>query len=343
MPALLESLERTRSKDVLSHWCTVIKILGKHLYVEKGFKIPETIGEAFRSWTVLMDNFALDSKVLTSKRRVNLLLMPLVQRNVTKESDIKIKLEVWWHFIGLLQPNIHHYVEDVILPFLRFCYGQNNNTSKSDNNPKSPGTPLSPAKKHSALEKLCLDALVQLLVPRPLLTPLQAPPILPLQASCHAEELLFFVLGAMRHLKPANRSEVVKMEAVWAGLSSLLAQVSLDAANITSYHHYYGAVRVCVVQNRRIERLVPLLVNVINSAANIPIKILINSSILSNDNKPYLMLLDLLLYTDFLEGCHKNNDNKAHELYLKTVLRLIEASLHPNQTVNSLGVILEMC
>ena len=102
---------------MLSHWCTVIKILGKHLYVEKGFKIPETIGEAFRSWTVLMDNFALDSKVLTSKRRVNLLLMPLVQRNVTKESDVKIKLEVWWHFIGLLQPNIHHYVEDVFCLF----------------------------------------------------------------------------------------------------------------------------------------------------------------------------------------------------------------------------------
>ena len=80
MPALLESLERTRSKDVLSHWCTVVKILGKHLHagsmlinrvmkvVEKGFKIPETMGEAFRSWTVLMDNFALDSKVLTSKQ-----------------------------------------------------------------------------------------------------------------------------------------------------------------------------------------------------------------------------------------------------------------------------------
>ena len=83
--------------------------------------------------------------------------------------------------------------------------------------------------------------------------------------------------------------------------------------------------------------------NILHSAAKLQVKILTNTSILSNDNKPYLMLLDLLLYSDFLEGCHKNNDNKAHELYLKTVLRLIEASLHPNQTVNSLGVILEMC
>ena len=55
------------------------------------------------------------------------------------------------------------------------------------------------------------------------------------QAYCHAEDLLFFVLEAMRHLKPANRSEVIKVEAVWAGLSSLLDQVAPDtaASNLT--------------------------------------------------------------------------------------------------------------
>ena len=364
MPSLLEKLERTRSKDVLSYWCTVVKILRSHLHasnslinrvmkvVEKGFKIQETMGEAFRSWTVLMDNFARDPKILTSKKRVTLLLMPLVQRNVTKESDVKIKLEVWWHFICLLKPNIHHYVEDVILPFLRFCYGLNSNASKQDTNPKSPSTPLSPAKQHSALEKLCLDALVQLVsvrplapvLPRPLLTPLplSAPALLPLQVSCHAEELLFFVLEAMRHLKPANRSEVIKVEAVWSGLSSLLAQVAPDS-NMTGHHHFYGAVRVCCLQHRRIERLVPLLVNILNSAAKLPLKILTNSSILSNDNKPYLMLLDLLLYSDFLEGCHKNNDNNTHDIYLQTLSRLIEASLYPGNTVQSLGVVLDKC
>ena len=139
-----------------------------------------------------MDNFALDEKILTSRKRVALLLMPLVQRNVTKEADVKIKLGVWWHFISLLKPSIHRHVDEVILPFLRFCYGQNANASSKQDTAKSPSTPLSPAKQHSALEKLCLDALVQLIcvrsldstLPRPSLEPLtlSAPAFLPYQA-----------------------------------------------------------------------------------------------------------------------------------------------------------------
>ena len=48
--------------------------------------------EAFKSWTVFMDNFALSTKMLTNAKRLNVLLMPLVQRNVTSESEVKSKL-----------------------------------------------------------------------------------------------------------------------------------------------------------------------------------------------------------------------------------------------------------
>ena len=81
MPCLLEMLEETKSKDILKYWCTVVKRLGKHLHigaelinkvmkvVEKSFKIPETIEESFKTWTVLMDNFALETRILTSAKR----------------------------------------------------------------------------------------------------------------------------------------------------------------------------------------------------------------------------------------------------------------------------------
>ena len=75
--------------------------------------------EAFKSWTVFMDNFALNTKTLTNAKRLNVLLMPLVQRNVTSESEVKSKLECWWHLIVLLGPNIQHHIEAVVLPFLR--------------------------------------------------------------------------------------------------------------------------------------------------------------------------------------------------------------------------------
>ena len=81
MPCLLEMLEETKSKDILKYWSTVVKLLGKHLHigaelinkvmkvVEKSFKIPETIEESFKTWTVLMDNFALETRILTSAKR----------------------------------------------------------------------------------------------------------------------------------------------------------------------------------------------------------------------------------------------------------------------------------
>ena len=138
--------------------------------------------------------------------------MPLVQRNVTSESGVRVKFEAWWHFMVLLGPNLHHHVESVVLPFLRFCYGQSEASVKTEvrEGKQSPGTPSSPAKKHSALEKLCLDAVLQLVAPRPLdpalprptLATLPAPALLPLQVAGHSEEVRIIYLNGAFLMKP---------------------------------------------------------------------------------------------------------------------------------------------
>ena len=180
VPSLVQTLEKTRKVEVLHQWAVIVRLLGTHLHtgsdlinkimtvVQKAFKFPETEEESFRAWMALMDNFALDRTTLVKVNRLNLLLKPLTQKNVSSESGVKVKFQAWWHLIVLLGPNVSHYLEEVVLPFLGFCYGPKLDGKAEGASQKSPGTPLSPAKSHSALERLCLDGLVQLFCPRPL-------------------------------------------------------------------------------------------------------------------------------------------------------------------------------
>ena len=81
---------------------------------------------------------------------------------------------------------------------------------------------------------MCLDALIQLVAIRPLDQSLPKSPLsqslsstafLPLQVSVHSEDVLFAVLEATRLVKPANKSDVLRVEHVWAGVAHLLSQV----------------------------------------------------------------------------------------------------------------------
>ena len=363
MPCLLETLEQTRHKDVLRYWVLVVRLLGRHLHsgadlinkvmkvVEKGFKIQETIEEAFRSWIVLMDNFALETRTLTNPKRIKLLLMPLVQRNVSSEAGVRVKFDAWWHFIVLLGPsNMGATMETVVMPFMRFCYGQSElrvkeQQEKSRQEGKSPGTPLSPAKNHSALEKLCLDALIQLLCPRPLHSIIPKPSlsetitetaITPALLCEHLDDILFSVREATRLVKPANRSDVVRVEQIWSAIAGSLSGVP------SGHVKYLTAVRGVVVQHRRMERLCHLLVSIINDAAHLPVNILTSTSVLANNQeKPCSMLLDLLLYADFIEGSHKSLDSATHNLYCAVFTKLLEAHQHPSRSVQSHATVLD--
>ena len=293
-----------------------------------------------------MDNFALDRNILFKVNRLTLLMKPLIQKNVSSESGMKVKLEAWWHLIVLLGPNVHNYSELVVLPFLGFCYGPKVDARGGGTPQKSPSTPLSPAKSHSALERLCLEALVQLFcvrplsesLPRPSLTgSLAAPGFQALQVAAHAEEILFSLVEATRGVKPGNRSQQVMVRQVWAGLVQLYSQIQEPAGDFTrGCQQLFRAVKMVTVQLRRTERLTPLLVWIIHCVSKLDCKSLTNSN-----DKPNLMLLELLLYPDFLENSSKTVDPETHTIYLETFTNLVNSLLLPPASISQLAGILE--
>ena len=154
--------------EALSAWQTTISVLGKHIHVtsgtttlnhlltiaEKGFRSDEISvrKETFRSWAVLIDNFATNESVITSAKRVKLITRPLVaHNNFNKEILASAKFDTWWHFILRLGHNAPRQIGAVIVPFLEFCYGKNRDNQNS------------PVKKYSSLNGKCIDAFAQLL------------------------------------------------------------------------------------------------------------------------------------------------------------------------------------
>ena len=152
---------------------------------------------------------------------------------------------------------------------------------------------------------------------------------------------MYAVVEATRQVKPANKSDVLRVEHIWAGVAALLAGVKEPLSHGPGFQQFLAAARMCVVQLRRTERLCQLLVSLINSAARLPVKILTSSAILSTKEKPHSMLLDLLLYSDFLEGCHKHGDTATVSLYCDTFSRLLEAALHPGSDISALAPVLD--
>ena len=89
-------MKRVEDSDAegLKAWRTAIRVLGKSIHqssgttclngllviAEKGFKsaVRAVREETFKSWEVLIDNFAADPAVLNSQKRVRLLTRPLV-------------------------------------------------------------------------------------------------------------------------------------------------------------------------------------------------------------------------------------------------------------------------
>jgi len=369
MPSFKDYLESTKDTEILEHWNLMVKLLGKHLHsgaglinglmtvVEKAFKLADgvVIEAAFRSWMVLMTNFSLSPHILNSSKRVKLLTRPLQVNNAKTEATLRQKFTAWWHLIQLLGSNNNLHLDTVILPFLKFCYGPKSDFTSTIDNPRtdanSPATPLSPVKKHSSMEKPCLDALVQILASRPLSSSLPKsllsgslpnPAFNSDQVVDHADLIFHAVLEATSLVKPSNRSEVVKLEAVWGGVAKMFREgAESEKISNTGFQHYFSAVKCCVVQHRRTDKLYKLLLEIILSASQLPHKVLNSSSNLPSGVKPTNMLLDLVLYTDFV-----NEGSQLGEGYLKSIENLIQTILHPPSSVQALEEViqkLEVC
>ncbi|KAG7210962.1 hypothetical protein KM043_016334 [Ampulex compressa] len=161
--------------DWATQWNVSIQFLGTDLHrgaglinnllsvEERAFKSTDTIirRQAFLSWKLLVDNFALDPQELATARRIKLLCIPLNAKNSKTELIALTKLEVWWHLIIKLYKDIAKFVNPVITQFLNFCFGPLGDTpllsSKFD-------VVFSPGKRFFKTKVVAVDALCQLLV-----------------------------------------------------------------------------------------------------------------------------------------------------------------------------------
>lgn len=119
--------------------------------------------QAFLSWKLLIDNFALDHQELATARRIKLLCIPLNAKNSKTELIALTKLEVWWHLIIKLYKDIVNFVTPVITQFLNFCFGPLGDTpllsTKFD-------VVASPGKRFFKTKVVAVNALYQLIVPK---------------------------------------------------------------------------------------------------------------------------------------------------------------------------------
>lgn len=119
--------------------------------------------QAFLSWKLLIDNFALDNLELATARRIKLLCIPLNAKNSKTELISLTKLEVWWHLIIKLYKDIVQFATPVITQFLNFCFGPLGDTPLLSSNFDAVA---SPGKRFLKTKLVALDALCQLVVPK---------------------------------------------------------------------------------------------------------------------------------------------------------------------------------
>ncbi|XP_076293103.1 uncharacterized protein LOC143215143 [Lasioglossum baleicum] len=168
-------LVSTCELDWATQWNISIQFLGVDLHrgaglinnllsvEEKAFKSTDTVirRQAFLSWKLLVDNFALDPQELATARRVKLLCVPLNAKNSKSELIALTKLEVWWHVIIKLYKDISKFVNPVIAQFLNFCFGPLGDTPLMSLKFE---IVASPGKRFYKTKIIAVDALCQLLV-----------------------------------------------------------------------------------------------------------------------------------------------------------------------------------
>lgn len=95
--------------------------------VESAFKLDtDTRYRAFLCWSELIDIFARDIHDSSVPRRIKLLMVPLKVNNAKAKETAQAKFTTWWHLIVKFKPKLENYFKDIIVPFLHFCFGQNN-------------------------------------------------------------------------------------------------------------------------------------------------------------------------------------------------------------------------
>uniref|UniRef100_A0A8C2F9R9 Replication timing regulatory factor 1 n=1 Tax=Cyprinus carpio TaxID=7962 RepID=A0A8C2F9R9_CYPCA len=120
IPEMQKLFASKNETNMLKLWPLFVRLLGKLLhkggafinsllYLEElGFRnsSPNIKKIAFIAWKSLIDNFALNSEILCSSKRLKLLMQPLSSIQVRTEALLLTKLEVWWYLVVKLGPNL---------------------------------------------------------------------------------------------------------------------------------------------------------------------------------------------------------------------------------------------
>ncbi|XP_078033803.1 uncharacterized protein LOC144468301 [Augochlora pura] len=241
--------------DWAAQWNVSIQFLGVDLHrgaglinnllsvEEKGFKSTDTVlrRQAFLSWKLLVDNFALDPHELATARRIKLLCVPLNAKNSKSELIALTKLEVWWHVIIKLYKDISDFVNPVITQFLNFCFGPLGDTPLISSKFE---IVASPGKRFYKTKIVAVDALCQLLVSRQENNAVFSPVLEerlphslpgPLFQKCykcfiHSIAEAWLVLSELTDAEMKNRHQIAKI--LWSSLINYIQESRMEVKEI---------------------------------------------------------------------------------------------------------------
>ncbi|XP_013876662.1 telomere-associated protein RIF1 isoform X2 [Austrofundulus limnaeus] len=163
IPELQKLFMSKNETNVLKLWPLFVKLLGKLLHrggpfinsllhlEELGFRSssPTIKKIAFIAWKSLIDNFALNPDILSSAKRIKLLMQPLISIHVRAEALLLTKVEVWWYLVVQLGSNLFSNFDQVSVPLLQSSIGSDFSVqtaaprSISQNGAVTPSTPKS--------------------------------------------------------------------------------------------------------------------------------------------------------------------------------------------------------
>ncbi|XP_042350186.1 telomere-associated protein RIF1 [Plectropomus leopardus] len=145
IPELQKLFMSKNETNVLKLWPLFVKLLGKLLHrggpfinsllhlEELGFRSssPTIKKIAFIAWKSLIENFALNPDILSSAKRMKLLMQPLTSINVRTEALLLTKVEVWWYLVVQLGPNLSPNFDQVSVPLLQSTIGPDSSSVPS--------------------------------------------------------------------------------------------------------------------------------------------------------------------------------------------------------------------
>ena len=107
---------------------------------------------------------------------------------------------------------------------------------------------------------------------------LPCPGLTSLQQCESAQVVVTAALEALSIVNPGNRTDLLRVDAVWAGIASSLGSLSSASTQTTAPNNlvqegiaaYFAAVRDAVVAHRRQPRLLNTLVSIVSGASQLP-------------------------------------------------------------------------